>query len=101
MTLGDYDSDKFAVKICPPPFVEDGHIEVSPPAYTELRASRSAIKNLQVPEGSTVTIVVKPNAPVAKGELLEHCRDQGIECVPFVNFRDVERELTERLILGE
>ena len=32
---------------------------------------------------------------LAKGELLDHCRREGISCVPFENFRDVERELTE------
>ncbi|UCF04274.1 MAG: MtnX-like HAD-IB family phosphatase [bacterium] len=38
---------------------------------------------------------------LAKGDLLDHCRREGQECVPFSNFRDVERELTERLILAE
>jgi len=36
---------------------------------------------------------------LAKGELLEHCRAQGIAHIPFENFRDVERELTARFIL--
>jgi 2-hydroxy-3-keto-5-methylthiopentenyl-1-phosphate phosphatase len=36
---------------------------------------------------------------IAKGELLEHCREQGISHAVFENFRDVERELTERFIL--
>lgn len=35
---------------------------------------------------------------MAKGELLEHCRAQKIDHVPFENFRDVERELTQRFI---
>jgi len=37
----------------------------------------------------------------AKGELLDHCRREGIEHVPFENFRDVERELTSRLLLSD
>lgn len=36
---------------------------------------------------------------LAKGELLDHCRGQGIPHVAFENFRDVEREITERFIL--
>jgi 2-hydroxy-3-keto-5-methylthiopentenyl-1-phosphate phosphatase len=36
---------------------------------------------------------------LAKGELLDHCRSQGIEHIAFDNFRDVERELTERYII--
>lgn len=36
---------------------------------------------------------------LAKGELLEHCRAQGIPHIPFENFRDIERELTERFII--
>jgi len=35
---------------------------------------------------------------MAKGELLDHCRAQKIEYVPFENFRDIERDLTERFI---
>ena len=37
---------------------------------------------------------------LAKGDLLVHCRRENIPCVPFDNFRDVERELTNRLILS-
>jgi 2-hydroxy-3-keto-5-methylthiopentenyl-1-phosphate phosphatase len=36
---------------------------------------------------------------LAKGDLLNHCRREKIECIPFGNFRDVERELTTRLVL--
>ncbi len=36
---------------------------------------------------------------LAKGELLEHCRREKIAHVPFENFRDVELELTSRLVL--
>jgi 2-hydroxy-3-keto-5-methylthiopentenyl-1-phosphate phosphatase len=36
---------------------------------------------------------------LAKGELLDHCRAQEIAHIPFENFRDVERELTDRFIL--
>lgn len=38
---------------------------------------------------------------LAKGELLDYCRREGIDCIAFENFRDVERELTSRLILSE
>ena len=37
----------------------------------------------------------------AKGELLEHCRAQRIDCIEFRNFRDVEREVLRRLVLDE
>ncbi|HUV36132.1 MAG TPA: HAD-IB family phosphatase [Patescibacteria group bacterium] len=37
---------------------------------------------------------------LAKGELLTHCRQENIPCIPFDNFRDVEREVTTRLILS-
>jgi 2,3-diketo-5-methylthio-1-phosphopentane phosphatase len=36
----------------------------------------------------------------AKGELLEHCRAKNIACVEFRNFRDVEREVLQRLVLN-
>jgi 2-hydroxy-3-keto-5-methylthiopentenyl-1-phosphate phosphatase len=36
---------------------------------------------------------------LAKGELAEHCREEKIAHVPFENFRDVELELTSRLVL--
>lgn len=36
----------------------------------------------------------------AKGDLLVHCRQENIPCIPFDNFRDVEREVTSRLILS-
>jgi 2-hydroxy-3-keto-5-methylthiopentenyl-1-phosphate phosphatase len=35
----------------------------------------------------------------AKGELLKHCAQEKIACVPFSNFRDIERELTGRFLL--
>lgn len=35
----------------------------------------------------------------AKGDLLEHCKQEKIQCIPFSNFRDIERELTRRLLL--
>lgn len=37
----------------------------------------------------------------AKGELLDHCEREGITHIRFDNFRDVERELTARLLLSE
>ena len=37
---------------------------------------------------------------LAKGDLLDHCQQEEIDCIPFRNFRDVERELTTRLILS-
>ena len=37
---------------------------------------------------------------LAKEDLLVHCRRERISCIPFENFRDVERELTKRLILS-
>ena len=36
---------------------------------------------------------------LAKGDLLKHCRDKGIEHVEFHNFRDVEREVLKRIVL--
>jgi 2,3-diketo-5-methylthio-1-phosphopentane phosphatase len=38
---------------------------------------------------------------IAKGDLLAHCMREEIACVPFENFRDVERELTERFIISD
>ncbi len=37
---------------------------------------------------------------LAKGALREYCLEKGIAHVPFRNFRDVERTLVERLLLG-
>lgn len=37
----------------------------------------------------------------AKGELLDHCRKERIECLPWRTFRDVERDLTARLLLAD
>jgi len=37
----------------------------------------------------------------AKGELLDYCRDKGLESIEFQNFRDVERELLRRFVLSE
>lgn len=36
----------------------------------------------------------------AKGQLLEFCRERGIDHIEFRNFRDVEREVLERIVLG-
>ena len=37
----------------------------------------------------------------AKGELLDHCRQEKIDCLPWRTFRDVERDLTTRLLLSD
>jgi 2-hydroxy-3-keto-5-methylthiopentenyl-1-phosphate phosphatase len=37
----------------------------------------------------------------AKGELLDFCRERGIDHVEFCNFRDVEREVLRRFVLGD
>jgi 2,3-diketo-5-methylthio-1-phosphopentane phosphatase len=37
----------------------------------------------------------------AKGELLDHCREKQIRCIEFRNFRDVEREVLRRIVMGE
>jgi 2,3-diketo-5-methylthio-1-phosphopentane phosphatase len=37
----------------------------------------------------------------AKGDLLDHCTQENLDCIPFDNFRDVERELTTRFLDGE
>lgn len=37
----------------------------------------------------------------AKGELLDYCREYGVESTEFRNFRDVERELLRRFVLSE
>jgi len=36
----------------------------------------------------------------AKGELMKHCRVRGVDYVEFRNFRDVERGVVERILLG-
>lgn len=36
---------------------------------------------------------------LAKGDLMAHCQEEERDFIPFANFRDVERELTSRLIL--
>ncbi len=38
---------------------------------------------------------------LAKDDLLNLCSEEERDCIPFHNFRDVERELTTRLILPE
>ena len=37
----------------------------------------------------------------AKGRLLEYCREKGINHYRFRNFRDVERTVLERIVLGQ
>jgi 2,3-diketo-5-methylthio-1-phosphopentane phosphatase len=37
----------------------------------------------------------------AKGELLAYCREKRINCVEFANFRDIEREVLRRVVLGD
>ena len=37
----------------------------------------------------------------AKGELLDYCREEGVESTQFQNFRDIERELLRRFVLSE
>jgi len=37
----------------------------------------------------------------AKGELLDHCRQEKIDCLPWRTFRDVERDLTTRLLMSD
>jgi len=34
----------------------------------------------------------------AKGELMEHCKQEGIDFIEYRNFRDIERELARRFI---
>lgn len=36
----------------------------------------------------------------AKGNLLKYCRETGINHIRYRNFRDVEREVLERIVLG-
>ena len=36
----------------------------------------------------------------AKGRLLEYCRDAGVDHIEFRNFRDIEREVLQRIVLG-
>ncbi len=36
----------------------------------------------------------------AKGRLLHYCRDAGVDHIEFQNFRDVEREVLQRIVLG-
>lgn len=38
---------------------------------------------------------------LAKSDLLAHCEREEISCIPFENFRDVERELTKRFIISD
>lgn len=40
------------------------------------------------------------NLVFAKGDLLTFCHRQGIGCVEFENFRDVEREMLERFVIN-
>jgi 2-hydroxy-3-keto-5-methylthiopentenyl-1-phosphate phosphatase len=37
---------------------------------------------------------------LAKGDLLDHCTRENVACIPFCNFRDVERELTNRFVIS-
>jgi 2-hydroxy-3-keto-5-methylthiopentenyl-1-phosphate phosphatase len=37
----------------------------------------------------------------AKGDLLDHCEREKIDCIRFRNFRDVEREMMSRLFLSD
>jgi len=37
----------------------------------------------------------------AKGDLLRHCQQQHIDHIEFRNFRDVEREVVQRLVLDD
>jgi 2,3-diketo-5-methylthio-1-phosphopentane phosphatase len=37
----------------------------------------------------------------AKGQLADFCRKTGVDYIEFRNFRDVEREVLNRLVLGE
>jgi 2-hydroxy-3-keto-5-methylthiopentenyl-1-phosphate phosphatase len=37
----------------------------------------------------------------AKGRLLDYCRDAGVDHIEFRNFRDVEREVLQRIVLAD
>jgi len=37
----------------------------------------------------------------AKADLLDHCQREKIDCIPFRNFRDVEREMMSRFYLSD
>jgi 2,3-diketo-5-methylthio-1-phosphopentane phosphatase len=37
----------------------------------------------------------------AKGDLLDHCRHEGLDCISFRNFRDVEREMMSRIYMPD
>ncbi len=62
--LGDAASEPIQVEVIKPPYVKDGKLEAAPPAYTRLAAVPYDLGDVEVPEGSQITIRVTPDRPV-------------------------------------
>ena len=67
--LGDYVSDRYAVEVRVPAFVQEGRLEITPPAYTGQRHQSVPLGPVTVPEGSAVTLNVRLSRPVTSCEL--------------------------------
>jgi len=68
--LGDYVSDRYAVDVRVPAFVQEGRLEIVPPAYTGQPRQTVPLGHISVPEGSGVTLALKVSRPVATCELV-------------------------------
>lgn len=67
--LGDYVSDRYAVDVRVPAFVQEGRLDVAPPAYTGLPRQTVPLGPVTVPEGSAVTLTVRLSRPVTSCDL--------------------------------
>ena len=68
--LGDYVSDRYPVDVRVPAFVQESRVEVIPPAYTHQARQSGPLGNVAVPEGSAVTLTLRPDRPISRCEFL-------------------------------
>lgn len=59
--LGDYESDRYVVRVAEPMYVKTGRVQVRPPAYTRQPPATEALGNLTVPEGSELHFEIQPD----------------------------------------
>lgn len=69
--LGDYVSDRYAVKVRTPVSSLSSTLEITPPAYTGLPRHSAPLGSVTVPEGARVTLKIKPDRPLRSCELME------------------------------
>ena len=68
--MGDFESERYVVRIAEPMYIKRGSVQVEPPAYTRQRQVTEALGSVSAPEGSRLTFVVAPDREAREVNLL-------------------------------